>query len=74
MKNGHYEPSDCPSYSGNGFCKFKNLRKCSYLQRGGVCGVSGNLTGCLRVKTRYEAENEEGKGFTRLMNGMMRLS
>lgn len=56
MKNHHYERSDCPSYAGEGKCKFPGC-KCAY-NIDGDCNVLGNLEGKLKAKTRYESEND----------------
>lgn len=69
MKQGHYEPQDCPSYAGNGLCKFKGPGRCSYSRGNHVCSVNGCLEGLSKVKTQYEASNDV-EGFKMFMNGV----
>jgi hypothetical protein len=56
MHDGHYDNTDCPSYAGNGKCKFRTSPRCAYNIGNYRCTVNGNLAGKNKSKTREESE------------------
>ena len=56
MHDGHYDNTDCPSYAGNGKCKFPTSPRCAYNIGNYRCTVNGNLEGKCKSKTREETE------------------
>ena len=71
MNHNHYDKTDCPSYAGDGKCKFQSSKKCSYNKGNFVCSVCGDLSGKPCSKTQLETEESMMTGSARFGREVM---